>query len=125
MAITPRGENIYLVRVYIGRDPVTRKRIEVNETVRGSYEDAERREQVLKENARKGQVVRSPRMTVNKLVDFYLETTRTHRSQTTQTSYMNVYRLYIRPYIGGMQITKVRPSDIQRLLNFLLDPRKE
>lgn len=124
MAIVERGENIYLIRVYVGRDPITKSRIQINETFHGSFEEAERREQVLKDKARRGQAVRSPRMTVSKLVDHYLDATRNHRAETTQISIKHLFRLYVVPYIGSLQVTKVKPSDVQRLLDFLLIPRK-
>jgi Phage integrase, N-terminal SAM-like domain len=125
MAIVQRGESVYLVRVYLGRDPITRKRIEINEMVYGDREDAERREQILKNKAKKGSITRTSRMTVKQLVEFYLDTTKRRRSEASQRNLRRFLELYVLPYIGSHQITKIKTSDIQRLFDFLLDPKKE
>lgn len=125
MAITKRSENVYLVRVYVGRDRITKKRIEVNETVHGTFEDAERREQVLKSKSGSGQVVRSGRMTVKQLLKFYSDSTRRRRGLARQRNMEYVFDKYVVPYIGSLQIRKVTPSDIQRFLDYLLDPKAE
>lgn len=125
MAIVQRREGVYLVRVYLGRDPITRKRIEINETVYGDREDAERREQILKNKAKKGSITRSSRMTVKQLVDYYLDSTKRRRGEVRQIIQRYKLERYALPYIGNFQITKIKTSDIQRLLDFLLDPKKE
>ena len=125
MAIVKRGENKYLIRVYLGRDTITKRRLEVNETFYGSYEDAEKREQILKDKAKEGNITKSSRMTVKQLVEFYLDSTRRSRGQTRQRFLRYALERYVLPYIGNLQITKIKKSDIQRLLNFLLDSKKE
>jgi hypothetical protein len=125
MAIVQRDEGVYLVRVYLGRDQITRKRIEINETVHGSHEDAERREQILKHKAKKSGLTRSSRITVKQLVEFYLDSTRRRRSEASQRTLKCFLDRYALPYIGNLQITKIKTSDIQRLFDFLLDPKKE
>lgn len=125
MAIIPRGEDTYLVRVYVGRDPITKKRIEINETVYGSFEDAERREQILKRKAGNGQIYRSRPMTLSQLVEFYLDSTKRRRSEASQRTTRNSLERYVLPYMGNLQITKIKMSDIQRLFDFLLDPKEE
>lgn len=125
MAIVQRGERVYLVRVYLGRDRITHKRIEINETIYGEREDAERREQILKKKAKHGQVARSPRMSLSQLVEFYLDLTKRRRSEGSQKNLRYILERYALPYIGSLQITKIKTSDIQRLFNFLLDPKKE
>lgn len=62
MAITKLGEDKFLIRVYKGRDPVTKRRYSVNETFRGTFREAERREQVLKVEVRKHPTRGSPNM---------------------------------------------------------------
>ena len=124
MAILKRGENVYLVRVYVGRDRVTNKRLEVNETVHGDFEEAQRKEQILKSRVNRGGVVKPARMTLKQLLDFYLETTRHRREEGHQVHLRYIFDKYIIPYIGSYQIKTITTSDIQRLLNFLLDPKK-
>lgn len=124
MAITKRGENVYLVRVYVGRDRITKKRIEVNETVHGDFEEAQRKEQILKSKAERGRIVKPARMTVKQLLDFYLENTKHRREEGHQEKLRYIFNKYVIPYIGSYQIKTITTSDIQRLINFLLDPKE-
>jgi hypothetical protein len=124
MAIQQRGENVYLVRVYVSRARVTKKRIEVNETVYGGFEEAQRKEQLLKSRVKRGGIAKPARMTLKQLLDFYLETTRHRREEGHQVHLRYIFDKYIIPYIGGYQIKTITTSDIQRLLNFLLAPKK-
>lgn len=124
MAIIKRSKNVYLIRVYVGRDRVTKKRIEVSETVHGNFEEAQRKELLLKSRAEAGHVVTSPRMTLKQLFDFYLETTRYRREEGHQQHLRWMYDKYVIPYIGSYQIKTIKTSDIQRLFNFLMDPKK-
>jgi integrase len=125
MAIKERGENIYLVRVYVGRDPITKRRIEINKTVHGSRDDAEKEERLLKAKAEEGQVTKSPRMTVEQLLEFYLESTRRRRGRASQVNLTYNFKKYVTPHVGSLQISKITPHDLQSLFDYLLDPKKE
>lgn len=124
MAISKRGKNKYFIRVYLGRDPITKKRLETNETFYGTYEEAEKREQILKNKVAEGNVVKSSRMNISQLLRRYLYSTRYNRSEETQDLLEDHTKRYIEPYIGNLQITKVKTSDIQNFFNFMLDPKK-
>lgn len=125
MAIIPRGGDTYLVRVYVGRDPISKRRIEINKTVHGSRDEAEKQERILKDKAEAGQVTKSPRMTVKQLLEFYLESTRRRRGEARQANLTYYFKKYVVPHIGSLQISKVTPHDIQSLFDYLLDPKKE
>jgi integrase len=124
MAITKLGEGKYLIRVYKGRDPVTRKRYSANETFRGSFKEAEKREQVLKVEACKHPARGSPNKTVSELIELYLKATANRRSELTHFRPRELFDRYVVPYIGGIRISKVDTSIIQRLLDFLYAPKK-
>lgn len=124
MAITKRGKNVYLVRVYVGRDRVTKKRIEISETVHGDFREAQRKEQLLKSRAEAGHIVKPARMTVKQLFDFYLDTTRYRREEGHQQHLRWMFDKYVIPYIGIYQIKTIKTSDIQQLFNFLMDPKR-
>jgi hypothetical protein len=83
MAIVRRGKNKYLVRIYKGRDPVTKKRIEFNKTVLGKAA-AKKLETKLKGIAKSGKLAKSSRMTLNALLDHYLDTHRHRHVENTQ-----------------------------------------
>jgi hypothetical protein len=125
MAIIPRGKNTFLIRIYLGRDPITKKRIEANETIHGTRADAQKREAILKGKRHVGHLTKSSQMIVNELLDLYLDASRYHHSIITHNRLAILLKYYVRPYIGSAQIKKLKTSDIQRLFNFLLDPKKE
>lgn len=124
MAIKERGVNKYLIRVYLSRDPITKKRLEINETFYGPYDEAEKREQVLKDKASEGSLVKSARMTVTQLLKIYLKATRYNRSVESQRLSEDQTKRYVEPYIGSLQIAKAKTSDLQNFFNFLLDKKK-
>jgi hypothetical protein len=124
VAIRPRGEGTFLIRVYLGRDPLTQKRLEINETYRGTFGGAQKREAVLKGRRHSGQIVKSSRMTVNQLLDLFLDASRHCQSQCTQFRHKKIYRMYVRPYIGARRIGQLKTGDFQSLFNFFLDPKK-
>lgn len=125
MAIIKRGEDTYLVRIYVGRDPIKHRRIEVNKTVRGSRDEAEKQERLLKDKVDEGQFTKSPRMTVEQLLEFFLKSTRRRRGLARQVNLTYYFKKYVIPYIGSLKISKVTPHDIQSLFDYLLDPKKE
>jgi hypothetical protein len=125
MSIIPRGKNTYLLRVYVGRDPLTKKRIEINETVRGTISYAKKREAQLKAQKYSGRVVKSSRMTVDALFSLYIDSARHTLGVATYDKYKYLYRRYVSPRIGNILIANIKRGDIQQLFNFLLDPKEE
>lgn len=124
MAITKRGRDTYLIRVYQGRDAVTGKREEVNTTVRGTLAFAKKKEAQLKAQKESGHLIRTARMPLNLLLDLYLASIRHTLSESTQHKYKSYLEYYVRPYMGGIPLTKVNTGNIQELFNFLLDKNR-
>jgi hypothetical protein len=124
MAIKEIGRGKYLIRVYVGRDPITKKRNEINETFQGTRREAEKREQILKGEVCKGAVGGASNMTVCQLVNFYLETTKGRRQESTQLRLSHLLHAYVVRHIGHLRISEVKPSQIQSLLDFLSRPKK-
>lgn len=125
MAITPRGENTYLVRVYLRRDTVTKKRIDINRTVHGTLTAATKLEAQLTGQKESGDLLKTPRMALNTLLDLYLDTFRHSRSETTQDKDAMYFNYYVRPYIGHLPLEKIDRGVVQQLFNFLLDKKKD
>lgn len=123
MAIIPRGENTYLVRVYLERDPVTKKRVEINKTVHGTLATARKVEAKLKSQKESGQLRKTAQMTLNALLDQYLDSSRHLLSESTQDKNRTYFHYYVRPYIGSTPLRKINNSVIQTLFNFLLDEK--
>jgi len=124
MSIIRRGKDTFLVRVYLGREATTKKRLEVNETVRGSLSLARKVESTLKERKYSGRLTKSPKMSLDTLVNLYLDSIRHTLSLSTHVNYESAYNRYARPYIGQIPISQVRTSDIKKLFNFLQDKKE-
>jgi hypothetical protein len=114
-----------MVRVYLGRDPITKKRVEINKTVHGSLSYARKEEAKLKGQKYSSGLVKLSRMTVDALFSLYLASARHTLGVATYHKYNDIYRRYARPYIGNILIAKIKRGDIQQLFNFLLDPKEE
>lgn len=125
MAITKRGENKYLIRVYISRDSITKRRLEINETFYGTEEEAVKREQLLKDKVDTGEISKSSSMTLSQLADLYLGTTRHYRSEASQQLMKDRFDTYVRPYLGDRKIAQIKHLDMQQYFSFLSSPKKE
>jgi integrase len=124
MAIIKRGENTYLVRVYIERDPITGQRKEFNITVRGTPAVARKVEAKLKGEKESERIVKISSVTLAALIDLYSESVRHTQAKSTQEKNRAYFYYYVRPYIGTMPLKRIDTSMIQNLFNFLLDKKK-
>lgn len=125
MAIIQRGANIYLVRIYLGRDPITKKRIEINQTVHGTLGSAKKVQAKLKAQHESGHLAKTPRMTLDALLDLYMHSSRHHHAESTKDKLRTNFRLYVRPYIGSLPLKKIDRAIIQNLFNLLLDKKAQ
>lgn len=123
MSITRRGANTYLVRVYVGRDPLTGGRIEINETARGTEAYARKVEAKINGQKESGRITKTPRMTVDALFDHYVESARHCQAATTQNKNRTFFNKYARPYIGTTSLRKVTSKLLQDLFNLLMDEK--
>lgn len=120
VAIVKRGKNTYLVRIYIGHDPKTKKRIQVNKTVHGTLSDAKKQEAVLKAKKRTD-LLKATKISVDALLDLYLDANRHTHSENTKNKNTKYAKYYVRPFIGHMLVENIKTSHILKLLNSLLD----
>lgn len=125
MSITERGHQTYLIRVYLGRDLLTNKRIEKIETFHGTLKEARIREAILKGKKHSGSVLNSSRMTVNELIARFWEARRHRYGVVSGYNLRNNHRRYFGAYLGNRQISKLTRTEIEEFLNFLLDPKPE
>ncbi len=122
--IIPRGEGVWVVRFYLGRNPLTKKRRYVNKTVRGTKRDAER---VLTKDLGlldQGHSVEPSRKALGSYLVEWLQTTakarlrpRTLRDYTQR---LNVYVLKNED-LAAIPLSKVREAELQRLYNSLTE----
>lgn len=124
MSIKRRGVNTYLIRVYLGRDALTGKRIEINETVNGNLAAAKKVEAKLKGQKDAGELIKTSEMTLNKLLDLYLNSARHLQEESTQDKDRKYLNYYVRCYLGSMPLKKITANMIQEWIYLLMDEKR-
>lgn len=116
--IEERGENHYVVRVFLGRDG-NGKKIRKAKTVHGSYKDAKKALTALLSQV-DGNTLATTNITVNAYLDQWLETVKPNLRRKTASDYAACLRLYIRKPLGGKKLSKLTTMDIQNVYNAML-----
>ena len=112
--IIARKTNTWLVRLYQGRDPATGKRRYLNKTVQGERASAEA------ELARLLSQI-PPRPEANSILDEYLDwwlhaAVDGRLRAKTARDYRTLLARYVRPELGQVKLSRLKPLDLQSLL---------
>jgi len=116
--IQERGKQSWRIRAYVGRDSSGTKRY-VSRTVRGTHRDAERDLSRLLVEVDEGRFVASPAMSLDNLLDRWLDMKRQAVEPSTVGNYEWVARKYIRPALGDRKVGTLRPIDLDLLYSEL------
>jgi integrase len=114
--IIARGLSTWLVRIYQGREPETGTRKYLNQTIHGSFREAQR---FLNLKLQQRDLNRTPRavaISLNQFLDQWLATSAKPRLRArTFHDYESLLRLYIRPALGRQLIGTIGQMDMQGL----------
>jgi integrase len=118
--IIKRAKNVFLVRVFLGRDPTTGKILYHNKTIHGPMKDAQQYAREFQVKVDKGEYVAPSALTLNEYLDQWLK----HKEQgkiaaNTHEHYTENLNRYIRPSLGGFRLCELHPLDIQNVYNEL------
>lgn len=122
--IISRGPNKHLVRIFLKRNDQG-KRLYINRTITGTKKDAQRwaRENEYKRDRNRD---RNPdtwlgamTVTVNELLDRWLESSRHHTRENTQWWYGYLMKCYVRPKLGEHLLSQLRPHQIEGLYDMM------
>ncbi len=114
--IVRRGENKFLVRIYLGRDDVTGKRRYHNATVRGTKKDAQRYINGVLREIDLGTFAEPSRMLLNEFLDKWLkDSAKPSVTDRTYRSYAWLLNHYVKPALGGVRLSALKPLEIQSL----------
>ena len=120
--IVSRGDRIWLVRVFLGRDSQTGKRRYHNKTVRGSKKDAQKYLNGVLREIDLGTFVEPSPMCLSEYLDNWLAVAAKPRlSEQSHADYVYLLKQYVRPNIGGLKLMDIKPMDIQSLYTKLSD----
>lgn len=114
--IDKRGDQKYMVRVFLGRDPDTGKRRYLNKMVHGTKKHAEQTLTALLRAKDTNTLALPVKMSLNTLLDRWLETAVKPRvSERTHRDYTWKANRYLRPELGERLLANVKPYDIQTI----------
>ena len=112
-SISQRGRNSWRVAYDLGRDGSGR-RIRRQETMRGSYKDAEKRLTVLVSQRDQGFDVEPHRLTVAQFLESWLATHKV--TAQSKVRYEQIIRRHVTPSIGTIRLLSLKPMHVQGCL---------
>jgi len=115
--ITSRSAGSYRIRYSLGRDPVSGRRRFGTATIRGTRRQAEKELVRLLRSVDTGEHVDPTRITAGDWLKLWINTTKAEVSPKTHERYAEIVRCYLLPAIGGIQLQRLTPADIQRGYN--------
>jgi integrase len=113
--IIPRGEDTWLVRIFMGRDEKGKRRY-LNKTIRGKKKDAQDYLSKTLVNISSGTFVEPSPSTVKEYLDKWLEVAARPRvSRRTADGYAGLLERYIHAPLGSKRLDGLRALDIQKV----------
>lgn len=124
--IDKRGDQKYMVRVFLGRDPDTGKRRYLNKMVYRTKKQAEQTLTALLRAKDTDTLALPVKVSLNTHLDRWLETVVKPRvSERTHRDYSWKAGRYLRPELGGRLLASIKPYDIQALYAAIAGARPE
>lgn len=121
MAITKKGKDKWLVRIFTGRDEEGKTK-QFNEVVYGKKEDAKAFEAKKKAELKSGVILEHSKTTIDEYLDRWLAVGAKSRvRERTYEDYTQYLKRYIRPKIGKVELSKLKPLDIQAIYSGMLE----
>ena len=125
--IIKRGENIHLIRIYLGRGE-DGKHSYLNQTVHGPKKDAQRELTKLLRERDLGTLAQPSRTTLNEYLENWLgSVAKTRVRERTHRDYVWLLKKYIRPTLGERRLDQLKALELQKLYGDLsaqgLSPR--
>ena len=118
-SISKREDGRWTARVDLGYVDGKRKRKQIYGKTR---KEVAEQLKVLLHDQQQGLPIAVQRQTVAQFMDRWLqETIEPSRRPNTTVAYRNVVRLHIKPQIGHIQLAKLTPQDVERLMNRVRD----
>ena len=114
-----RRGDAWELRVYVGTDPVTGKQRYASRTVRGGKREAQRALNEMVSDAERGLVVRT-NATTGELIEAWFEHAAGDFSPKTVKETRGFIDRNLLPAVGGVPLSKLKPSDLDRFYRRLL-----
>lgn len=115
--IRKRSKDSWTAVVYLGRDPETGKRRYLWKTVKGTKRDAEALLTRLLAQVDIGSDLLPSKLTVEQFSREWLKAVKSRVKPRTHHRYGELLRLHVIPYVGPLELKKLKPLHIERLLS--------
>ena len=120
--IIRRGSSTWLVRIYVGRDPDTRKRVYIAKSIHGGLRDAQAHLNRMLAERDLGRNIRSSRQTLGQYLEHWLDiSARPRLRPKSYRDYSSLLTRYIFPRLGARPLGELSAAEIQTLYSKLLD----
>ena len=113
-SINERSPGHFQIRLYIGRDS-TGKRHDHTETVKGTITGAKARLQDIIRKHQTGEPLKLGADTFDAAFDEWLDANRANLKEASIASYERAARIYIRPTLGGLLLTRIDSGIIEKM----------
>ena len=114
-SIIKRYEKSYSIIINLGKDPATGKRKQQWYSLKGTKKQAEKRLAELLHELDTGMLVKPCKLTVGQYLERWLEDSRPNIAPNTAQTYAWFIDRHIKPTIGNVLLTTLRPERLQRL----------
>jgi integrase len=114
-----RGRNTHLIKITLGYEQSTGKRLYHTETFKGTKKDARLREAELKIQLRNKKLVLSSRMTFRVCFDHYRDEARSRLSHTRFHTLESYIKFYLLPTLGNKKLKELVREDFQKVYDSL------
>ena len=103
--IIRRGPQMWMVRIYVGRDPETRKRKYISKSIHGGLRDGQVHLNRMLAERDLGRNIRSSRQTIGQYLDHWLEIYARPRLRAKSfRDYSSLLARYVRPRLGARSL---------------------
>jgi hypothetical protein len=114
--IIRRGSQMWIVRIYVGRDPESRKRKYIGKSIHGGLRAAQAHLNRMLAERDLGRNIRSCRQTLGQYLDHWLDICARPRLRAKSfRDYSNLLARYVRPRLGARPLGELSPAEIQAL----------
>jgi len=115
-----RAKGTWTIQVYLGEDPVTKKKRYLARTVKGTKRQAELALAKLIQVVETGMDFDSGRITVSEYLERWLAASARSLRPKTLERYGELIRLHVTPVVGGIRLEKLQPLHLERIYQEVL-----
>ena len=120
--IIRRGPQMWMVRIYVGRDPEKRERKYIGKAIHGGLRAAQAQVNHMLAERDLGRNIRSSQQTLGQYLDHWLDICARPRLRAKSfRDYSGLLTRYVRPRLGARPLGELSSAEIQALYSELLN----